>query len=111
MRERKHQPLAPELVAGLPRVAVDDLIASVKYEVDDDFAHLWIEDHGVCNGCSAKPCLDFCPVGVYRLDRNGKVMVAYQACVECGSCRVGCPFLNIGWSLPRGGYGVAYKFG
>jgi ferredoxin like protein len=48
---------------------------------------------------------------VYQLDRQGQVMVGYQACVECGSCRVGCPFNNIGWALPRGGYGVAYKFG
>jgi ferredoxin like protein len=50
-------------------------------------------------------------VNVYRLDGDGKIAVGYQACVECGSCRVGCPFLNIGWALPRGGFGVAYKFG
>lgn len=111
MKARKHHPLAAELLASLPRVDVDDLIASVRYDVDEDFAHLWIKDHAVCRDCRAKPCLDFCPVGVYRLDRQGRVTVGYQACVECGSCRVGCPFLNIGWSLPRGGYGVAYKFG
>jgi ferredoxin like protein len=111
MAERKHHPLSPELAASLPHVDVDDLIASVKYYVDEDFAHLWIKDHAVCQRCQAKPCLAFCPVGVYRLDRQGRVMVGYQACVECGSCRVGCPFLNIGWALPRGGYGVAYKFG
>lgn len=111
MSERKHRPLAPELEASLPRVDVDDLIAPLKYYVDDDHPHLWIKDPAVCTGCSAKPCLAFCPVGVYRLDRRGQVMVGYQACVECGSCRVGCPFLNIGWALPRGGYGIAYKFG
>ncbi|SDX25660.1 ferredoxin like protein [Thiocapsa roseopersicina] len=38
-------------------------------------------------------------------------MVGYQACLECGSCRVGCPFLNIGWALSLCGYGVAYKLG
>ncbi|MBK1700109.1 ferredoxin family protein [Thiococcus pfennigii] len=111
MSERKHRPLAPELEASLPRVDVDDLIAPLKYYVDDDHPHLWIKDPVVCTGCTAKPCLAFCPVGVYRLDRRGQVMVGYQACVECGSCRVGCPFLNIGWALPRGGYGIAYKFG
>ncbi|MGC9358698.1 MAG: ferredoxin family protein [Anaerolineae bacterium] len=45
------------------------------------------------------------------MGNDGKIQVAYQACVECGSCRVGCPYKNIGWQLPRGGYGVAYKFG
>ena len=111
MKARKHHPLSPELQASLPRVDVDNLITSVRYDVDEDFAHLSIKDHRVCQGCSAKPCLDFCPVGVYRLDRQDRVMGGYQACVECGSCRVGCPLFNIGWALPRGGYGVAYKFG
>lgn len=111
MTERKHHPLSPEQEASLPQIDVDDLIASLKYYVDEDFVHLCIKDAGVCQGCQDKPCLSFCPVGVYRLDRQGRVMVGYQACVECGSCRVGCPFLNISWALPRGGYGVAYKFG
>jgi ferredoxin like protein len=111
MSERKHNRLSPDLEASLPGVDVDHLVASVKYYVDEDFAHLWIKDHEVCRRCAAKPCLAFCPVGVYRLDRQNRIMVGYQACVECGSCRVGCPFGNIGWELPRGGYGVAYKFG
>jgi len=38
-------------------------------------------------------------------------MVSDQACLKCGSCRVGCPFRNISWALPRGGYGVADKLG
>ena len=55
--------------------------------------------------------LTFCPVGVYKLGHDGRIQVAHQSCVECGSCRVGCPYRNIGWELPRGGFGVAYKFG
>ncbi len=111
MSKRKHRELSTDVQASLRPVDVDELVSSVKYYVDDGFAHLWIKDHAVCAGCQAKPCLAFCPVGVYRLDRQGRVIVGYQACVECGSCRVGCPFLNVGWALPRGGYGVAYKFG
>jgi ferredoxin like protein len=103
--------LSQDLEASLPHVNVDDMLASLKYYVDEDYAHLWIKDQGVCAECQDRPCLFFCPVGVYRLDRQSNVMVGYQACVECGSCRVGCPSNNIGWSLPRGGYGVAYKFG
>ena len=111
MAKREHYPLSPELEASLPSINVDDMVASLKYYVDEDFVHLWIKEHQVCAQCDEKPCLYFCPVGVYRLDRQGKVMVGFQACVECGSCRVGCPFNNIGWALTRGGYGVAYKFG
>lgn len=96
---------------SLPDVYVDDLLVTIKYFIDEEQSHLWIKEHAVCARCRHKPCLDFCPVGVYTLDHDGKIQVAYQACVECGSCRVGCPYNNIGWQLPRGGFGVAYKFG
>lgn len=111
MSERTFTSLTPEVQATLPNVNVDDLLASIKYYVDEDYAHLWIKDQAVCLKCAEKPCLAFCPVAVYRVDKQGHTMVGYQACVECGSCRVGCPNHNIGWTLPRGGNGVAYKFG
>ncbi len=103
--------LPKELKDSLPTVYVDDLLMTLKYFVDEEQAHLWIKDQAVCARCQYKPCLYFCPVGVYTLAADGKIQVGYQACVECGSCRVGCPYSNIGWKLPRGGFGVAYKFG
>ncbi len=111
MSQRKYEELTPEQMASIPQVNVDDLLASLKYYVDEDYAHLWIKDQNVCANCQNRPCLYFCPVGVYKQDGQDRIMVGYQACVECGSCRVGCPEENIGWTLPRGGYGVAYKFG
>ena len=103
--------LPQDLKESLPDVYVDDLLMTLKYFIDEEEAHLWIKEHDVCERCEDKPCLTFCPVGVYTLGHDGKIQVAYQSCVECGSCRVGCPYLNIGWELPRGGFGVAYKFG
>lgn len=109
--DRKHQPLSPDLVASLPAVNVNDLVVAIKYYVDEEFAHIQVREHAVCAACREKPCLAFCPVHVFTQDGQGKIMVGYQACVECGSCRIGCPLANIDWQLPRGGYGVAYKFG
>jgi ferredoxin like protein len=103
--------LPKDLEESLPDVYVDDLLVSIKYFVDEEESHLWIKDHAICQRCEDKPCLYFCPVNVYTLGSDDKIQVAYQGCVECGSCRVGCPYQNIGWKLPRGGYGVAYKFG
>jgi ferredoxin like protein len=111
MSERKHHPLSPEVEASLPAVNVDDMIVSIKYYVDEAFAHIQIKDQAVCAHCQKKPCLDFCPAHVFSLDGQGRVIVGYQACLECGSCRIGCPFHNVDWRLPAGGYGVAYKFG
>jgi ferredoxin like protein len=105
------QKLPQDLQESLPDVYVDDLLMTLKYFIDEEKAHLWIKDHDVCARCEDKPCLTFCPVGVYKLGHDGRIQVAHQSCVECGSCRVGCPYRNIGWELPRGGFGVAYKFG
>jgi ferredoxin like protein len=103
--------LPEDLKESLPDVYVDDLLMTLKYFIDEEEAHLWIKEPEVCSRCEQKPCLAFCPVGVYSLGSDGKIQIAYQSCVECGSCRVGCPYKNIGWELPRGGFGVAYKFG
>ena len=95
----------------LPKVYIDDVLMTLKYFIDENVPHLSIKDQTVCAQCVHKPCLYFCPVSVYSVSTDGRTLVAYQGCVECGSCRVGCPYGNIAWKLPRGGHGVAYKFG
>ncbi len=105
------QELPPALRETLPDVYVDDLLMTLKYFTDEEAVHLSIKSHETCARCQHKPCLYFCPVGVYTLGNDGKIQVAYQSCVECGSCRIACPYDNIEWRLPRGGFGVAYKFG
>lgn len=96
---------------ALPEVYVDNLLMSLKYFLDEQEAHLQIIDPEVCLACEHQPCLYFCPVGAYRSQPDGYVALAFQSCVECGSCRIACPPFNVRWKYPRGGYGVAYKFG
>ncbi len=107
----KYEPKKLSAAADLPEVCVDDNLMSIKYFVDEGSAHLAIRSQETCLQCEHKPCLYFCPVRVYTAQADGQIQIGYQACVECGSCRVGCPFANIEWKLPRGGFGVAYKFG
>jgi ferredoxin like protein len=102
----------PELVGeNLPPVFIDDVLMSIKYYVDEHEAHIRIKSQEVCRNCARKGCLYFCPGGTYQLQANGDVQVSYQSCIECGSCRVMCTQNNIEWKYPRGGFGVAYKFG
>ncbi len=96
---------------GLPEVYIDDILMTLKYFTDEQELHLAIIDPQVCRDCEKKPCIDFCPVGAYRLQEGGTVQIAVQSCVECGTCRVLCPYYNVSWKNPRGGFGVAYKFG
>jgi ferredoxin like protein len=96
---------------SLPRVYIDDHLMTLKYYVDEFTAHIRLFSAEVCMNCEKKTCLFFCPVNAYQEQDSGRVQIAYQSCIECGSCRLMCPHNNISWKYPRGGYGVAYKFG
>lgn len=111
MSNRTNSQTAPVADVELPHVNIDDLIVCLKYYVDEENAHIRIKDQAICAACDPKPCLAFCPAHVFETDRHGRMMVGYQACIECGSCRIACTFRNVDWRLPRGGHGVAYKYG
>jgi ferredoxin like protein len=89
---------------------VEDKLFLDRFRVDEE-SHLRIIDGAMCmEKCIEQPCLYICPANVYRLEKN-RISVAYEGCLECGSCRIGCPHLNIEWRFPRGGYGISHKFG
>jgi len=91
-------------------VKIEDKLFLDRFRVDEE-SHLRIIDGDVCiNKCVEQPCLYFCPANVYRLE-DGRISVNHEGCLECGSCRIGCPFLNIEWRFPKGGYGISHKFG
>lgn len=75
----------------------------------DDKNHIEI-NRKYCIKCQDKPCIRLCP-GKCFYEAESQVMHSYDSCLECGVCRVVCPFKAISWSYPRGGYGVWYRFG
>lgn len=90
---------------------VEDLLFLVKQN-PDKVSHLEIISVEACGKCELKPCLYFCPAQVYSWEETEQaIAVAYEGCFECGACRMACPADNIGWRYPRGGCGVAYRFG
>jgi ferredoxin like protein len=86
-----------------------DKLYKVKYKTDGT-SHLNVKDQAVCNRCEDKPCIPRCPAQVYEWEED-HLMVAYENCVECGVCKIVCPYDNIDWEYPRGGFGVVWKFG
>lgn len=89
---------------------VEEKLFLVRYKVDED-SHIRIRDQDICRErCDDKPCILVCPARVYEWIR-GRMAIGYEGCLEDGSCRIVCPFDNIEWRNPRGGFGVAYKFG
>jgi len=89
---------------------IEDKLFLDRFKVNQE-SHLRIIDGEKCmKDCHEQPCLYLCPANVYRLEGD-RISVNYEGCLECGSCRIGCPHLNIEWCFPVGGYGVSHKFG
>jgi ferredoxin like protein len=89
---------------------IEDKLFLDRFKVDES-SHLELIDYRVCvEKCPDQPCLFICPASVYRLESD-TITVNYEGCLECGSCRIGCPHFNIRWRFPRGGYGIRHKFG
>ncbi len=86
---------------------IDDKLYLNRYIIDQ-FSHLAIKDQQVCTDCKDKPCLTFCPARVYEW-KDEHIVVGYEGCLECGACRVGCPYDNVDWVYPRGGFGVQFR--
>ena len=76
----------------------------------DEESHLIQKDAEVCLKCEKKWCTIFCPSDTYSWE-NEKLHIAFENCLECGACRIGCPYMNIEWRYPRGGFGIRHKFG
>jgi ferredoxin like protein len=90
---------------------IEEKLGLLTYK-NDHQTHIKIMDQNVCAKCPNKPCVTACPAKVYEWDEaQKKTLVAYENCIECGAARMLCPYYNIEWVPPRGGFGVQYKFG
>jgi ferredoxin like protein len=89
------------------KVNIEEKLYLNKYK-SDTVSHLCIKDKTVCAGCKDKPCTYFCPAAVYEW-KEERIIVGFEGCMECGACRIACPFNNIEWKFPRGGTGIQFK--
>jgi len=93
------------------QLTLEDKLYLVKFKPDEK-SHLVIKEMEVCAAKCEKACTRFCPAGVYKWDEVNRYMIVnYEECFECGSCRISCPFGNIDWRYPRGGFGVQFRYG
>jgi electron-transferring-flavoprotein dehydrogenase len=75
--------------------------------------HLEIVDPCVCaDKCAdrfGRPCITFCPAGVYETVGGVLKPANPSNCLHCKTCQRKCPFDNIRWTVPEGGGGPRYK--
>jgi len=102
-------------VSGHPKETVEAKLGLLDYKKAPE-THIHIKDASPAapcvERCQDKPCVKICPAKVYEWEEaQKKVLVAYENCIECGACRMLCPFDNIDCDWPAGGFGVKYRYG
>ena len=94
-----------------PVVKVEEKLSQNRYLVDGGRPHIVVKPHTVPSK-SLLAMVTACPMGCYSKSDAGQVEISVDGCVECGTCRIVCaPTGDIEWNYPRGGFGIAYKFG
>lgn len=77
---------------------------SLRFSPDTE-AHIKVNTD-VCRLCEGKECTKFCPSQVFTWSElDDTLIVAYENCLECGACKIGCPYENIQYRHPDAGYG------
>ncbi|MBI2305366.1 MAG: 4Fe-4S dicluster domain-containing protein [Chloroflexi bacterium] len=87
---------------------IADKLALNKFSVDT-IPHLKI-DQEKCHPCPHKNCTLVCPVSNYTQEGD-RVVLSWEGCLECGTCRIACDQGSLQWQYPRGGFGIAYRLG
>ena len=96
-------------------VSVETKLGTLEWKKSPE-AHITLRDASASapcvDRCHDKPCTKVCPAKVYEWEAaHKKIIVNYENCIECGACRMLCPFDNIQCDWPNGGMGVKYKYG
>ncbi|WP_411964735.1 ferredoxin family protein [Haloferax sp. YSMS24] len=96
----------------VPDVSIEDRLYTVKYR-DAGESHLGVKNPDVCTECTTNECMQVCPAEVWTVEDDGDGIphIAYENCLECGTCRFGCPHDNVRWEYPKTGGGVVFKQG
>ena len=91
-------------------MTIEDKLFTLKYTPDTE-SHL-VPDNEICKTCKNKPCTKICPADVYEWDdKNKRLVVNFENCLECGACRIACPTHSLKWEYPKGTKGVTFKLG
>ena len=93
-------------------ISMEDKLGLDKFTLFHQ-THLKIKD-GFKTGEAAKKLVNdklfICPAKVYTLNEKDEVVVSFENCLECGTCRVAAPEA-VEWEHPQGGHGIVYRLG
>ncbi|MCR4394918.1 MAG: 4Fe-4S dicluster domain-containing protein [Dehalococcoidales bacterium] len=89
-------------------INIENINQITRFQPDKE-SHI-ILNKDICQTCDQRFCVQVCPAKCYTFNESaGRLDVAFENCLECGTCYVICERKAIQWSYPRGGYGVVYR--
>lgn len=100
----------PETVAGPVPAGVSDRLARDAFS-PDEVSHIVVHQEIARATGTGRLLVAVCPAHVYAERPDGTVSVAYEGCLECGTCLAVAAPGSLTWRYPGGGFGVAYREG
>ena len=92
---------------------LEEKLNLTKFTSDQKYAHITINPEICKEKCSTFECINGCPANCFKLiegeETEGPVVLDVVACLECGACRIVCPYGSVDWHYPKGGFGVEFK--
>ena len=80
---------------------------------EEQVCHCEVRDTSLCvEKCPeayGRPCIIFCPAGVYELIQGEMKPANPSNCLHCKTCQNKCPYDNLRWQVPEGGGGPRYE--
>ena len=90
---------------------VDEKLTLDAFKHDSE-SHIEIDEIVCRERCTERYCIRVCPAALYEWnEETDRMVVEFAGCLECGTCLVACRDGALTWHLPRGGYGVRYRYG
>lgn len=90
---------------------VDEKLTKNAFKHDAE-SHIEIDAERCRALCTERFCVLVCPASLYAWsEETDRMVVEFAGCLECGTCLVACRHTALTWRMPRGGYGVRYRYG
>lgn len=92
-------------MSQLKRLKLEELLQRNVWDVDED-RHIEILNQ---EGLPERALLLLCPMGCYS-KVGERLLMSYEGCVECGTCRVLSSPDKLRWTYPRSGRGIQFRY-
>jgi len=85
------------ILQPLEQKTLSEKLFLVRFKTNTE-SHLKVNPER-CKVCKDKSCIYICPAEVYKMDEKENITISFEGCLECGTCRIACEFIE--WRNPK----------